>query len=163
MGVNVSALQFQEGLVQEVAALVSELGLPRGRLELELTESVLLDNPAEARAAMEALGELGASLAIDDFGTGYSSMAYLKDLPVQRLKLDQSFVRDLGRDPESEAICEAILRMARGLGLGVIAEGVEVRHQQEWLRQRGCDAFQGYLLARPDDFDAVLRRLQGLA
>lgn len=163
MGVNVSALQFQEGLVQEVAALVSEFGLPRGRLELELTESVLVDNPAEARAAMEALGELGASLAIDDFGTGYSSMAYLKDLPVQRLKLDQSFVRDLGRDPESEAICEAVLRMARGLGLGVIAEGVEVRHQQEWLRQRGCDAFQGYLLARPDDFDAVLRRLQGLA
>ena len=160
IGVNVSALQFQEGLVQEVAQLISEFGLPRGTLELELTESVLLDNPAEAHSAMNALGELGASLAIDDFGTGYSSMAYIKDLPVQRLKLDQSFVRDLGRDPESEAICEAILRMANGLGLDVIAEGVEARHQQEWLHQRGCDAFQGYLFARPDDFDAVLERLR---
>ncbi|WP_457008817.1 bifunctional diguanylate cyclase/phosphodiesterase [Luteimonas sp. A537] len=163
IGVNVSALQFQEGLVQEVGQLLAEFGLPRGRLELELTESVLLDNPAEARSAMKALGELGASLAIDDFGTGYSSMAYLKDLPVQRLKLDQSFVRDLGRDPESEAICEAILRMAKGLGLGVVAEGVEARHQQEWLRKRGCDAFQGYLLARPQDFDSVLERLQQFA
>ncbi|MEN1941306.1 EAL domain-containing protein [Luteimonas sp. MJ174] len=163
IGVNVSALQFQEGLVQDVRELLAEFALPRGRLELELTESVLLDNPDEARAAMKALSELGASLAIDDFGTGYSSMAYLKDLPVQRLKLDQSFVRDLGRDPESEAICEAILRMAKGLGLGVIAEGVEARHQQKWLHQRGCDAFQGYLLARPEDFDSVLERLQGLA
>ncbi|MEN1928856.1 EAL domain-containing protein [Luteimonas sp. MJ250] len=163
IGVNVSALQFQEGLVQEVGQLLAEFGLPRDRLELELTESVLLESPADARMAMKALGDLGVSLAIDDFGTGYSSMAYLKDLPVQRLKLDQSFVRDLGRDPESEAICEAILRMAKGLGLGVVAEGVEARHQHEWLRKRGCDAFQGYLLARPQDFDAVLERLRQIA
>ena len=159
MGVNISALQFQQHLVEDVAAVMVESGLPRGRLELELTESVLLDSPMEARRCMEALSALGASLAIDDFGTGYSSLAYLKHLPLQRLKLDQSFVRDLGRDPDNEAICAAILRMAQGLDLVVIAEGVETWHQHEWLRLRGCEEFQGYLLARPAAFDDVLRRL----
>ncbi|QDW66871.1 putative bifunctional diguanylate cyclase/phosphodiesterase [Luteimonas granuli] len=159
MGVNISALQFQESLVEDVGQLVAELGLPRGALELELTESVLLANPVDAGRAMGALNAMGASLAIDDFGTGYSSLAYLMHLPLQRLKLDQTFVRDVGRNPDSEAICSAILRMAQGLGLGVIAEGVEAWHQLDWLRQRGCDEFQGYLLARPAAFDAVLERL----
>ena len=163
IGVNVSALQFQEGLVEDVRALVEGFGLPAERLELELTESVLLARPAEARRAMEALNALGASLAIDDFGTGYSSLAYLKDLPLQRLKLDQSFIRDLGRDPDSEAICAAILRMARGLSLGVIAEGVETPGQHAWLRERGCDEFQGYLFARPAPFADVLERLGATA
>jgi EAL domain-containing protein (putative c-di-GMP-specific phosphodiesterase class I) len=159
MGVNVSALQFQQHLVEDVARVMAEFLLPRGRLELELTESVLLASPVDARRVMEALSVLGASLAIDDFGTGYSSLAYLKHLPVERLKLDQSFVRDLGRDPDTEAICDAILRMAQGLELAVIAEGVETWHQHEWLRARGCDEFQGFLLARPAPFDAVLREL----
>lgn len=159
MGVNISALQFQEGLVDEVEQVIREFSLPRGRLELELTESVLLDNPADAGRAMEALSQAGASLAIDDFGTGYSSLAYLKYLPLQRLKLDQSFVRDLGRDPDSEAICLAILRMAQGLGLSVIAEGVETAQQRDWLVERGCDELQGYLFARPQPFEAVLARL----
>ncbi len=160
MSVNVSALQFQEGLVEDVEEVMATFELPRGRLELELTESVLLASPADARRAMAALSTLGASLAIDDFGTGYSSLAYLKHLPLQRLKLDQSFVRDLGRDPDSEAICAAILRMAQGLGLSVIAEGVETSHQHEWLRTLGCDEYQGYLLARPEPFNTVLERLE---
>jgi len=159
MGVNVSALQFQQHLVEDVAAVMAEANLPPGRLELELTESVLLDSPAEARRVMEALSMMGVSLAIDDFGTGYSSLAYLKHLPLQRIKLDQSFVRDLGRDPDNEAICAAILRMAHGLEVSVIAEGVETWHQHEWLRRAGCEEFQGYLLARPAPFDEVLRRL----
>ena len=160
VGVNISALQFQEGLVEDVAEMLAESGLPPGRLELELTESVLLASPADARRAMEALSALGASLAIDDFGTGYSSLAYLKHLPLQRLKVDQSFVRDLGHDADSEAICAAILRMAQGLGLKVIAEGVETPDQHRWLLEHGCGEFQGYLLARPASFDAVLERLR---
>ena len=159
MGVNVSALQMQEQLVEDVAAVTEAFGLPRGALELELTESVLLSNPAAARRVMEALSDLGASIAIDDFGTGYSSLAYLKHLPLQRLKLDQSFVRDLGRDPDNEAICSAILRMAQALELRVTAEGVETREQHDWLHQRGCEEFQGYLLAMPAAFDEVLARL----
>ena len=159
MGVNVSALQFQQHLVEDVAAVMAEAKLPPGRLELELTESVLLDSPADARRVMEALSGMGVSLAIDDFGTGYSSLAYLKHLPLQRIKLDQSFVRDLGRDPDNEAICAAILRMAHGLEVSVIAEGVETWHQHEWLRREGCEEFQGYLLARPAPFGEVLDRL----
>ncbi|PJJ96725.1 hypothetical protein CO641_12775 [Lysobacteraceae bacterium NML91-0213] len=159
MGVNVSALQFQEGLLADVGGAVRGYGLPPGHLELELTESVLLASPAEARTVMQELSALGVSLAIDDFGTGYSSLAYLKDLPLQRLKLDRSFVRDLGRDPGNEAISEAILGMARSLGLAVTAEGVEEEAQFSWLHARGCGEFQGYLLARPEPFDRVLARL----
>jgi diguanylate cyclase (GGDEF)-like protein/PAS domain S-box-containing protein len=159
MGVNISALQFQERLVEDVARVIAEYHLPRGALELELTESVLLASPSAARRDMAALSRLGASLAIDDFGTGYSSLAYLKHLPLQRLKLDQSFVRDLGRDPDNEAICAAILQMALGLELSVIAEGVETPQQHEWLRRHGCEEFQGFLLARPAAFDDVLRAL----
>jgi diguanylate cyclase (GGDEF)-like protein len=159
VGVNVSALQFQERLVDDLAEVMAEYGLPRDALELELTESVLLRSPHAARRVMEGLSDLGATLAIDDFGTGYSSLAYLKHLPLQRIKLDRSFVRDLGRDPETEAICSAILRMAQSLELRVTAEGVETRHQHQWLRTRGCEEFQGYLLAMPVAFGAVLERL----
>ncbi|MBB6600396.1 EAL domain-containing protein [Luteimonas sp. MC1825] len=159
MAVNISALQFQERLVEDVAQVLAQYRLPRGALELELTESVLLASPDGARRDMEALSALGVSLAIDDFGTGYSSLAYLKHLPLQRLKLDRSFVHDLGRDPDNEAICIAVLRMAQGLGLRVVAEGVETRHQHDWLLQRGCEEFQGFLLARPAAFDVVLERL----
>lgn len=159
MGVNISPLQFQEGLVDGVREVMRTFRLPGDRLELELTESVLLASPLEARSAMRTLTGLGASIAIDDFGTGYSSLAYLKDLPLQRLKIDQSFVRDLGRDPGNEAICAAILQMAQGMEIKVVAEGIETWQQHAWLRERGCDEFQGYLLARPLPFEEVLCRL----
>ncbi|WP_431472814.1 bifunctional diguanylate cyclase/phosphodiesterase [Luteimonas dalianensis] len=159
MAVNVSALQVRGGLVGEVSAVMERYHLPPGALELELTESVLLNNPATASGIMRALSELGATIAIDDFGTGYSSLAYLQHLSLQRLKLDRSFVRDLESSADAQAICSAILGMARALGLSVTAEGVETRPQQDWLRARGCDEFQGFLLARPVPFEELLKRL----
>ena len=159
VAVNVSAVQFREGLADDVASVVQRYSLPPKVLELELTESVVVDNPDAARAEMLELSRLGAVLAIDDFGTGYSSLSYLKHLPLQRLKLDRSFVRDLGRDPDAEALCGAILGMARSLGLRITAEGVETEAQRSWLRARDCDEFQGYLLARPMPFADVLARL----
>ena len=159
MAVNVSALQVRQGLVDEVAAVMERHGLPAGALELELTESVLLANPDSATGIMKALSGLGASIAIDDFGTGYSSLAYLQHLPLQRLKLDQSFVRGLDSGADGQAICHAIIGMAQALGLGTTAEGVETRDQHEWLRARGCQEFQGYLLARPMSFEEILAHL----
>ncbi|MGY0561516.1 bifunctional diguanylate cyclase/phosphodiesterase [Luteimonas sp. A277] len=159
MAVNVSALQVREELVGEIAAVMARHGLPPGVLELELTESVLLANPETATGIMQSLSALGASIAIDDFGTGYSSMAYLQHLPLQRLKLDRSFVRDLDTATDSQAICSAILGMAQALGLGITAEGVETPAQHEWLRARGCDEFQGYLLAKPMPFETLITHL----
>ncbi|MEN1925779.1 bifunctional diguanylate cyclase/phosphodiesterase [Luteimonas qiangzhengi] len=159
MAVNVSALQVREALVDEVAAVMARYALPPGVLELELTESVLLVSPETAARIMQPLSALGASISIDDFGTGYSSMAYLQHLPLQRLKLDKSFVRDLDSGTDGQAICYAILGMAQALGLGVTAEGVETPAQHEWLRARGCDEFQGYLLAKPMPFETLVARL----
>lgn len=159
IAVNASALQVREALVEEVAAVIDRHGLPPGALELELTESVLLANPESATGIMKALCGLGASIAIDDFGTGYSSLAYLQHLPLQRLKLDQSFVRGLDSGADGQAICHAIIGMAQALGLGTTAEGVETRDQHEWLRARGCQEFQGYLLARPMSFEEILAHL----
>ncbi|NLC60403.1 MAG: EAL domain-containing protein, partial [Gammaproteobacteria bacterium] len=159
MAVNVSALQVRQGLVDEVAVVMERHGLPAGALELELTESVLLANPDSATGIMKALSGLGASIAIDDFGIGYSSLAYLQHLPLQRLKLDQSFVRGLDSGADGQAICHAIIGMAQALGLGTTAEGVETRDQHEWLRARGCQEFQGYLLAQPMSFEEILAHL----
>ena len=159
IGVNVSALQVREELVDEVRAVVTRHRLPPGVLELELTETVLLSNPAAAAGIMHGLGALGTSMSIDDFGTGYSSLAYLQHLPLERLKLDQSFVRSLSSSFDSQAIISAILGMAQALGLEVTAEGVETRAQLEWLLARGCGEFQGFLLARPMPFEQILARV----
>lgn len=150
IAVNVSAAQFLRGdLVAEVAAALREFALPPGALELELTESVVMEDPAHAAAAMARLKSLGVRLSMDDFGTGYSSLSNLKRLPLDSLKIDRAFVGDLGSDPEDEAICTAIIAMAKALGLKVIAEGVETEAQRAWLEARGCDEVQGYLFARP--------------
>ena len=159
IAVNVSAAQFQHGLAEDVAAVMQEFALPPKVLELELTESVVMADPNAAIRSMAGLSQLGVSIAIDDFGTGYSSLAYLKRLPLDRLKLDRSFVQDLGRDPDDEAICGAIIRLAQSLDLGTTAEGVETETQWRWLMERGCEEVQGYLFAKPAPFEEIVERL----
>jgi EAL domain-containing protein (putative c-di-GMP-specific phosphodiesterase class I) len=157
----VSALQFRSGdLLQDIPALIREFALPRGFLELELTESLVMHDPEAVISTMRALRELGAQIAIDDFGTGYSSMAYLHRLPVDKLKIDRSFVTNVESDPHNAAICESILALAKSFGLLVIAEGVETQAQMDWLREHGCDTAQGYLLSRPLPFAEVLQKLR---
>jgi diguanylate cyclase (GGDEF)-like protein/PAS domain S-box-containing protein len=148
MSVNVSALQFrQPGFVDGVAAALRRAGLPPEQLELELTESILIRDADDTLARLRALHQLGVKLAIDDFGTGYSSLGYLKRLPIGRLKIDRSFVNGLPGDASDVGIVGAIINLGRALQLEVIAEGVETEAQRAFLRQAGCEQFQGYLFA----------------
>lgn len=149
MAVNVSSLQLQRGdLAEVVARILAETGVDASLLELELTESVLMANPDHASGVLRDCRALGVSIAIDDFGTGYSSLAYLKRLPLNTLKIDQAFVRDIDHDLEDQAITSAIIAMARSLDLKVVAEGVETAAQLAFLRQRGCDEVQGHHVSR---------------
>jgi len=161
VAVNVSALQFQQaGFVETVAEALQEAMLPASMLELELTEGVLLGDAEEGLRRMRALASLGVTLSIDDFGTGYSSLAYLKRFPIQRLKIDRSFVQGLPGDASDVGIANAIVQMGRALGLQVIAEGVETEAQRDFLAQAGCHEFQGFLFAkplRPDEFEQRVR------
>lgn len=148
MAVNVSARQMHdERLVASVKQALLDYAIPRGQLEIEITESTLQSGD-ECLVALRQLKELGVSLAVDDFGTGYSSLSSLKHLPVNRVKIDQSFVRDLERDTNDAAITEAIIAMAHRLNLEVVAEGVESVRQEELLRLHGCDEAQGHLYAQ---------------
>ncbi|CAM3735076.1 putative bifunctional diguanylate cyclase/phosphodiesterase [Roseateles saccharophilus] len=155
MAVNLSAVQFRhDDLPELVGRLLGEIGMPAGRLELELTEGAAMDDPAMAITVMNELHERGVRLSIDDFGTGYSSLSYLKKFRVSKLKIDQSFVRDLTEDVEDCAIVDAVIRMAAALGLETLAEGVETEGQLAFLRRHGCRAVQGYLFSRPLPADA---------
>lgn len=146
VSVNVSALEFQQpDYVERVARLLASYQLPSHLLELELTESVLLQDAQEMEQRVIALAELGVKLAIDDFGTGYSSLAYLKKLPIHKLKIDQSFVRGLPQDDGDLAIVSAIINMGRALDIEVVAEGVETTTQRDVLQQMQCKYFQGFL------------------
>jgi diguanylate cyclase (GGDEF)-like protein len=150
MAVNISAVQLRRGnLEQSVVAALEESGLPPSNLELELTESLLIENPEYALATMNRLKALGVRLSIDDFGTGYSSLAYLKRFRVDKLKIDQSFVRELVSNPEDAAIVRAIIQMAHSLDLTTIAEGVEDDDTGACLRGMGCEEAQGYFYGRP--------------
>jgi len=150
MAVNVSALQFnQPDFAQKVEKVLQSTGLDAQWLEIELTESVMAENPEQVIGTIQKLHELGVRLSIDDFGTGYSSLAYLKRFSIHKLKIDQSFVRDLMTDTHSASIAEAIISMSRSLGLTTIAEGIETQEQAQWLTSRGCNEGQGYLFSRP--------------
>jgi len=150
LAINVSARQFhQPDFVAQVSDSLERSGANPARLKLELTESVILENADPVIERMRQLHALGVGFSMDDFGTGYSSLSYLKRLPLDQLKIDQSFVRDITTDPNDAAIVRAILAMSHSLGLQVIAEGVETEEQQIFLRENGCDAFQGYLFGRP--------------
>ncbi len=155
LAINVSGRQFhQVDFVARIAACIAECGIDPSRLKLELTESVVLDNVEEVIQRMRELKALGVRFSLDDFGTGYSSLSYLKRLPLDQIKIDQSFIRDLNVDPNDAAIVRAILAMSRSLGLDVIAEGVETPEQRDFLRENGCTAFQGYLFGKPMPIEA---------
>jgi diguanylate cyclase (GGDEF)-like protein/PAS domain S-box-containing protein len=150
ISINVSAIQFNDrDLLGKVRRALVEEQMPVGKLELEITENMVMRDPLGAAEILKALHTLGVRTAIDDFGTGYSSLAYLKRFPVDVLKIDQTFVADLGRDLGDEAIVEASISLARKLGLEIVAEGVETLEQLEFLRARDCDLVQGYYLSKP--------------
>jgi diguanylate cyclase (GGDEF)-like protein/PAS domain S-box-containing protein len=150
LAINLSAVQLrQKNFLQEITQILLLSGLDLHLLEFEVTESVAIEGEAEVIEWLRALREMGVGLAIDDFGTGYSSLSYLKRLPVDTLKIDKSFVRDIYTDPDDATIITAIIRMSHGLRLKVIAEGVETVEQLEFLRAEGCDQFQGYLVRPP--------------
>ncbi|HET9650824.1 MAG TPA: EAL domain-containing protein [Usitatibacter sp.] len=161
MAVNLSARQFSEpGFLEMVTRVLEETKLPPTSLELEITESQVMRQTDPLMALLNRLSDMGVQLAIDDFGTGYSSLSYLKRLPIQKVKIDQSFVRDLTVDPNDTAIVVAIINMARSLDLDTIAEGVETEAQLRLLQQKGCDVGQGYFFSRPLDADALLPLLR---
>lgn len=150
VSVNISARQFSDGqLGTRIANILEESGLPPACLELELTESILMREVNEALQILASLKNLGLSIAVDDFGTGYSSLNYLKQFPIDVLKIDRTFVDGLPEGEQDAQIARAIIAMAHSLNLAVIAEGVETHEQLEFLREHGCDEVQGYLFGRP--------------
>jgi len=150
MSVNLSAVQFrQRDLGAQVRKILDQHGIEPSRLELEITETAVMQDAEAAIALLHELKEMGVQLAVDDFGTGYSSLNYLKRLPIDKLKIDQSFVRDIAHDPDDAAIVSTIISMARSLKLKVVAEGVETAAQLAFLNQHGCDQGQGYYFAQP--------------
>jgi diguanylate cyclase (GGDEF)-like protein/PAS domain S-box-containing protein len=161
LAVNVSAHQFrQTGFVEEVLSTLEQSGAAPSKLKLELTESLLLDDVDDIIAKMTTLKNKGVGFSLDDFGTGYSSLSYLKRLPLDQLKIDQSFVRDVLSNPDDAAIARTIVALAHSLGMEVIAEGVETEAQYAFLFENGCYAYQGYLFSRPvtqDKFATLLR------
>jgi PAS domain S-box-containing protein/diguanylate cyclase (GGDEF)-like protein len=160
VAVNLSAKQFSNDIPSKVREILAETGLDPKLLELELTESVSMEDPENTIQILRTLKEMGIGLSIDDFGTGYSNLNYLKRFPVDKLKLDQSFVRDLISDPDDLSISRAVIAMAHSLRLRVIAEGVETEGQLALLMQNDCDEMQGYLFSKPLDAAACARLLQ---
>jgi EAL domain-containing protein (putative c-di-GMP-specific phosphodiesterase class I) len=160
LAVNVSAKQFHEvDFANKVLATVARTGARAHHLKLELTESLLVVNVDDVIKKMTTLKAHGISFSLDDFGTGYSSLSYLKRMPLDQLKIDQSFVRNILIDPNEAAIAKTIIALAQSLGLGVIAEGVETQEQRDFLAASHCEDYQGYYFSRPlpvDDFECYV-------
>jgi EAL domain-containing protein (putative c-di-GMP-specific phosphodiesterase class I) len=160
VAVNMSAVQFrQPGLAARIRRILDESGVTPNYIELEVTETILMHDAEQTISVLRELDEMGVSLAIDDFGTGYSSLNYLRRFPIRKLKIDQSFVRDITTNPDAAAIAAAIVSMGKSLKLRVIAEGVETAEQLEFLAQRQCDELQGFYIGRPADAEAFSRLL----
>jgi EAL domain-containing protein (putative c-di-GMP-specific phosphodiesterase class I) len=160
IAVNVSAHQLSRAnFVERLSRLIEETDIDPGLVELEVTEGVIIEGAGDAREALDQIAALGVGIAIDDFGTGYSGLAYLKRLPIDTVKIDQSFVRDLTVDPDDAAIVTAIVAMSKSLGVDVVAEGVETEEQLAQLKALGCHRGQGYLLARPMNAAAITKLL----
>lgn len=161
VAVNVSLMQFLDGdIAHDIESVLREYELPRGALHIELTESVLMTRPEQALETLRRLQSAGVCLSLDDFGTGFSSMSYLKQLPLDAIKIDQSFVRDVHRDERSASICQALLALGHGLGLEVVGEGVETRAQYEWLAMHGCNQVQGFGIHRPAPLAQAIETLR---
>jgi EAL domain-containing protein (putative c-di-GMP-specific phosphodiesterase class I) len=162
MSVNISARQFaDEELLVDIAAALQESGMKSELLELELTESMVMQHPERATALLNALKRTGVRLAIDDFGVGYSSLTHLKRFPIDTLKVDRSFIRDLPQNTEDKAITEAIIAMGKSLDLTIVAEGVETLEQQTFLQEHHCDEMQGFYFSKPiphEQFAQLLRK-----
>ncbi|WP_257984502.1 putative bifunctional diguanylate cyclase/phosphodiesterase [Neobacillus cucumis] len=166
VSVNFSARQFLEPelMLQTVKKILIDKNLPPQNFEIEITESILLNNSAEIVQSLQTLQDQGISISIDDFGTGYSSLSYLKDLPINTLKIDKSFIQNINEDLKNTEIPEAIISLARGLHLDVIAEGVEKEHQKEFLLSKNCVLMQGYLFSKAlssSDFEQFLSNYEG--
>ncbi|MET0050274.1 MAG: EAL domain-containing protein, partial [Candidatus Thiodiazotropha sp.] len=164
VSVNLSMHQlYSVGLHEQVKTLRERYGLDAGSLKFEITESTAMDNPELAIEQLLRFREAGIELAIDDFGTGYSSLAYLKKLPIHTLKLDRTFVDDISRDDNDEAISAATVALAHNLGLNVIAEGVETVAQRDFLIAHGCDYLQGFLYSHPLTPDEIAETYRALS
>ncbi|MBH5402463.1 EAL domain-containing protein [Bradyrhizobium sp. CNPSo 4010] len=161
VAVNFSAAQFHNtAILQTIVQALADARIAPHRLEIEITESMLLSKYGSAATVLNALLELGVTVALDDFGTGFSSLTYLRKLPFTRIKIDQSFIRDMLVQPDCAAIVKSVISLARDLRIGVVAEGVETADQLEYLRQIACDEVQGYLISRPVAADGVLALLE---
>jgi EAL domain-containing protein (putative c-di-GMP-specific phosphodiesterase class I) len=159
MAVNISGRQLEKReVLGAVANALINTQVPADHLELEITESVVMENAEDMISVFHELKKMNVHLAIDDFGTGYSSLAYLKRFPVDTIKVDRSFIQDIPGDSEDVAIVTGVIAMAKGLGLKVVAEGVENVSQQEFLKEKGCDYIQGYYLSEPLPPDEFERR-----
>jgi len=161
MAVNISAMEFRDdGFLENVFATLKDAGLHASALELELTESVLMKRAESAAAVLKSLRDGGVQIAIDDFGTGYSSLSYLRKFPIDALKIDQSFVRQITTTPDDTTIVTAVISMGRSLKLRVVAEGVETQEELAFLQAHHCDEAQGYFFSRPvlpQDFAKILK------
>jgi len=156
VAVNLSPVQVRDhGIVDLVRSALAESGVPPQRLMLEITEGVLIDNPDEMLKRIEDLHALGVGIALDDFGSGYSNLGYLQRFPLDKLKIDRSFVATLGQSANGGVIVQAIVALGRALGLSVLVEGVETEEQRVLLRLAGCDEMQGFLFARPAPANAI--------
>jgi EAL domain-containing protein (putative c-di-GMP-specific phosphodiesterase class I) len=161
MAVNLSGRQFrQENLIESVEGAIQSTGMDPHYLEVEITESVVMQNAEAAVNTLRALKGKGLHIAVDDFGTGYSSLSYLKRFPIDVLKIDRSFIRDIATNPDDASITSAIIAMAHSLDLDTVAEGVETEQQLVFLRQQGCRVVQGYYFSKPvpaEEFEVLLR------
>lgn len=163
MAVNISALQFmQAGFPDVVRKVLLDTALPADKLELEITESLLASDTHQAVATLSSLNEIGVKLSIDDFGTGYSSLSQLKNFPIHRLKIDQSFIRNVTEDNDDAAITRAVIAMSKNMNIRVVAEGVETIEQFDFLRANGCDEVQGYFVSQPKPADQIEQDMPSL-
>jgi EAL domain-containing protein (putative c-di-GMP-specific phosphodiesterase class I) len=166
VAVNISALQFRRlDLVDTVRRALADAGIGAHSLEIELTETAVMSDPEESVEILQRLSRMGIIVSVDDFGTGYSSMSYLRRFPIDKLKIDRSFITNIMNSSDDAAIVQAIISLAHSLRLTVVAEGVETAEQVAFLRKHGCDQYQGYYFSRPVDpvqFAALLRADQAL-